>query len=57
VNARHLRERVLDERVRAGVLQPLDPVVRLHNPIVERIAMGEEHVEVPVAVQIDQLDA
>ena len=49
--------RVLDERVAAGVLEPLDPVIRLHEPVVERIAVGEEDVEVAVLVEVDELNA
>ena len=56
VDARHLHQRVLDERIAVFVLQPLDPVIRLHDPIVERIAVREEDVDVAVAVEVDHLD-
>ena len=49
--------RVLDERIRSRVLEPLDAVIRLHDPIVERITVREDHVEVAVLVEIDELDA
>jgi hypothetical protein len=32
-------------------------VVGLHDPIVERIAVREEDVEIPILVEIDGLDA
>ena len=50
-------QRVLDEGERALVLEPLDAVVRLHDGVVERVAVRQQHVEVAVAVEIDQLDA
>ena len=49
-------DRVLDERIGAGILEPLDAVIRLHEPIVERIAVCEEDVEVAVLVEVDQLN-
>ena len=48
---------MLDERIAARVLEPLDPVIRLDDPVVERVAVREEDVEVAVLVEIDQLDA
>ena len=44
-------------RVTPFVFQPLDPVIRLEQEVVERVAVGDEHVEVAVAVEIDQLHA
>ena len=57
VNAGHLGDRVLDVRIGAGILEPLDPVIRLHEPVVERVAVGQEDIEVAVLVEIDQLNA
>ena len=51
------RERVIDERIAARVLQPLDAVIRLDDPVVERVAVRQEHVEIAVAVHVHQLDA
>src|SRR5690349_23839402 len=45
VDPGHLRDGVFNEGVAAGVLQPLDAVIRLDHPIVERIAMGERSEE------------
>ena len=57
VHAGHLRDRALDERIAAAVLEPLDPVIRLDDPVVERVAVGEEDVEVAVLVEIDELES
>ena len=51
------RQRVLDERERARVLEPLDAVVRLQDEVVERVAVGEQDVQVAVPVEVDELDA
>ena len=32
-------------------------MIRLHEPVVERVAVREEDVEVAVLVEVDQLDA
>ena len=47
----------LDKGKAAGVLEPLDAVIRLHDPVVEGIAVGEQHVDVAVLVEVDQLEA
>ena len=57
MDAGHLRQGVLDERKAACVLQPLDPVIRLHDPVVEGVAVREQDVDVAVLVEIDQLEA
>ena len=57
VHAGQMREIVLDERIPARVLQPLNPVIRLHDPVVERVAVRQEHVEIAVAVHVHELDA
>ena len=46
-----------DERVAARVLEPLNPVIRLDDPIVERVAVREQDVEIAVLVEVDELDA
>ena len=52
-----MREVALDERVAARVLQPLNPVIRLDDAVVERVAVREQDVEIAVAVHIHELDA
>ena len=38
------------------VLQPLNAVIRLHDAVVERIAVRQEHIEIPVVVHVDELE-
>ena len=57
LNAGERGERVLDERICALVLEPLNAVIRLQDVIVERIAVRHEDVEIAVLVEIDDLDA
>ena len=57
VHAGHVGERVLDERIRARVLEPLDAVIRLDDRLVERVAVRQQDVEVAVAVEVHHLDA
>ena len=55
-DARHFGQRVFDERERTTVLEPLNPVIRLHHRIIERVAVSQYHVEIAVAVEIHDLD-
>ena len=57
LRARQRRQAVLDERERAGVLEPDDAVVRLQDEVVEGVAVREQDVEVAVLVEVDELDA
>ena len=41
----------------ARVLQPLDTVIRLHERVVHRVAVREQHVGIAVLVQVHDLDA
>ena len=57
VDAGHLRQRVLHERVTAGVLSDWIPGYGFDDPVVPGIAVSQQHVEVAVLVDIDKLDA
>ncbi len=58
VNAVHRRQRVMREGQVAGVLQPLNAVIRLEQVrLIEHVAVGVQHIEFAVAVEIDQLNA
>ena len=57
VDARQIREPVIDERIGPRVLQPLNAVIRLHDAVVERISVRQEHVEIPIVVHVDELNA
>jgi hypothetical protein len=52
-HAWQIGERVGGEREGAYVLEPLDAVIRLDDLVVERVAVGEEDVEVAIAVEVD----
>ena len=56
MGARKRREAMLEEAQPAGVLEPLDAVVRLQQVVVERVAVRHQHIGVAVLVQIDQID-
>ena len=56
MHARQRRERVRDVRERPAILQPLDAVVRLHDQIVEGVAVRQQHVEVTILVQVHDLN-
>ena len=46
---------MLLQRPAARVLEPLDAVIRLDDEVVQRVAVGEQDVEITVPVQIRQL--
>ena len=57
MDAGHLRQGVLDERKPALFSSHWMPVIRLHDPVVEGVAVGEQDVDVAVLVEINQLEA
>jgi len=56
VHARHRREGSRRERIGPRVFEPLNAVVWLHDPIVERIAVGQQHVEIAILVEVDEVE-
>ena len=57
MHAWHPCQLMIGERERASVLEPLDPVIRLDDAIVERIPVGEQHVQIAITIQIDHLNS
>jgi len=51
-----VRKRMRHVRIAATVLQPHDPVIGLHDLVVEGVAMRQEHVEVAVLVEVHELN-
>src|SRR5262249_52770907 len=53
----HIRQMMMLKREHPLVLQPPDAMLRAQNATVERVAVGVDHIEITVAIQVDQLNA